>query len=429
MAVGQHLILGGDNIDLALSKLAEQKLSGQAPLPPRDWDALRQACRVAKETLLGEQPPESYTVNLPGSGSRLVGGSRRVAITRAEVERSVLDGFFPKTGLRDRPAGQQSGFQEYGLPFATDAGITRHLAAFLWDHRHAGRTDSELSELSDVAAARPDWILFNGGVMTSAQLRKRLVQVVTDWFAGQDQIPSEWQPGVLEGESLDKAVAIGAAYFGQVRRGEGVAIEAKLACSYYLQTASEPPRAVCIVPGEASPGDQFQLSELPFELEIGQPVQFPLAYSTTRLADRPGEFVELNSEHFCELPPIRTVLELSRTRQRQTIPVVLETELTQIGTLQMYCHATESEHRWKLEFDVRGSTQTDRENSESTAMQAGTLDEQTEQAAIDVLAEVFGEDGQLKPAEADATLGGSTADPPRRVATKSTEGNLERDWC
>ncbi len=399
VAVGQHLILGGDNIDLALSKLAEQKLSPQSPLPPRDWDALRQACRVAKETLLGEQPPAAYTVNLPGSGSRLVGGSRRVEIGRDEVEHSVLDGFFPKTRLFDRPAGQQSGFQEYGLPFATDAGITRHLAAFLWDHRHVGRTDAELSELSDVLAAKPDWILFNGGVMTSSQLRTRLVEVVASWFAGQDQCSSEWSPGVLEGESLDKAVAIGAAYFGQVRRGEGVAIEAKLACSYYLQTQGEPPRAVCIVPGAASPGDQFELSEVSFELELGQPVQFPLLYSTTRLADRPGEFVELNPENFCTLPPIRTVLEMSRTRQRQAIPVVIETELTQIGTLQMYCHATGSEHRWKLEFDVRGSTQTDLESSESFATQAGTLDEAAERTAWEVLEQVFVAEGRLQPSK------------------------------
>ncbi|MCA9133509.1 MAG: molecular chaperone DnaK, partial [Planctomycetales bacterium] len=361
-------------------------------------DALQQACRVAKETLLGPQAPEAYTIHLPGSGSRLIGGGRQVELTAEEVRSCVLDGFFPHCDLQTRAAAQQAGFQEFGLPFASDAAMTRHLAAFLWDHRHAGRDDQEIAALGDRPAARPDWLLFNGGVMTSPRLCDRVVQVVGKWFAGQDGCDEQWQPRVLAGERLDLAVAVGAAYFGQVRRGAGVEIEAKLACSYYLQTSCDPPTAICIVPGSASPGEKFSLSELKLELAVGQPVQFPIVYSSTRLSDRVGQRVVIDEEHFSHLPPIRTVIEVARTRRQQSLPVYVEVELSQIGTLQIYCHACDSEHRWKLEFDVRGSTQTDHVGGEAVGNQAGILDDRSEQAARQVLLEVFSAEGKTKPA-------------------------------
>lgn len=397
VAVGQHLILGGDNIDLALAKFAEQKLTAGQTLPPRSWDALRQACRVAKEQLLSDEPPATFTIHLPGSGSRLVGGGKQVQITKQEVQACVLDGFFPACNLRDRPEPQQIGFQEFGLPYASDAAITRHLASFIWEHRRDGRSDEELEQLGDLAAAKPDWILFNGGVMASHQLRARIVDGVAGWFAGSDGMDAAWRPQVLEAESFATAVAKGAAYFGQVRRGSGVHIEAKLACSYYLQTSVDPAQAICIVPGSASPGDRFALDQRPFELTIGQPVQFPIAYSTTRLSDQVGEVVELDTEHFSTLPPIRTVLEVSGRRRRDSLPVFLEIELSQIGTMQMYCHAVEGDNRWRLEFDVRGSVQTDHSQGELLANRAGILDVQTESVARAVIAEAFGESGTLKP--------------------------------
>ncbi len=407
VAVGQHLVLGGDNIDLALAKLCEQKLTGGKSLPPRSWDALRQACRVAKETLLGPSAPEAYTVHLPGSGSRLIGGGKQVAITAEEIGQCVLDGFFPHCSLHDRPQGEPAGFQEFGLPFASDAAITRHLAAFLWEHRRDGRSEEEMAAVGDTRAAMPDWILFNGGVMASSQLCDRVVTAVSHWFAGQDDVSEDWRPGVLDGERLELAVAMGAAYFGQVRRGEGVKIEAKLACSYYLQTSSDPPQAVCIVPGSASPGEQFSLRGLPMDLAIGTPVQFPIVYSSTRLAQQVGDHVELDDEHFAALPPIRTVLELSGRRRRETLPVFIEVELSQIGTLQMYCHSSTTDHRWKLEFDVRGSTQTDYQGSELSANHSGILDDRIERLARSALADVFSARGTLKPSKLMHTLADS----------------------
>lgn len=399
VAVGQHLILGGDNVDLALAKLAEAKISPGAALPPRTWDALRQACRVAKETLLARDAPDSFTMHLPGSGSQLIGGGRQVALTASEIDACVLEGFFPLGELADRPESQQTGFQEFGLPFASDPAITKHLSAFLWNHRHAGRDERETDKLSDLSAARPDWILFNGGVMTSRLLRERVVSAIARWFAGQEAVPSDWKPGVLVGEGMDKAVAVGAAYFGQVRRGEGVAIEAKLACSYYLQTALDPPQAVCMVPGSASPGDRFQLADMELELAIGRPVQFPLAYSSTRLSDDVGQTVELAEDHFTMLPPLRTVLEMSRSRTENTLPVQVEAELSEIGTLQVFCQSRESDHRWKLEFDVRPSTETEREPGSAPTTDSGLLEERVEQDARATLEQVFMPGGTVKPAK------------------------------
>lgn len=399
VAVGQHLILGGDNIDLALARLAETKLTGGGSLPIRAWDALRQACRVAKETLLGQAPPPSATMHLPGSGSKLIAAGRQVEITQAEVRSCVLDGFFPNCELHERPAVEQVGIQEFGLPFAKDPAITKHLATFLWEHRWAGRDDLEREQLHDFIAARPDWILFNGGVMSSPQLRERIVEVIGNWFAGHADSPGDWQPGVLRGERLDLAVARGAAYFGQVRRGTGVEIEANLARSFYLQTSQSPPQAVCIVPGSASAGDRFALRERPMELAVGQPVQFPIIYSSTRLADRLGETVAMDAEHFASLPPIRTVIETRRGCGQAAIPVYVEVELSQIGTLHMYCHACDSDQRWKLEFDVRGSTQTDHTSRELSQRPTEILDEQSAQVARQVLERTFSESGDLPPAK------------------------------
>ncbi len=404
VAVGQHLILGGDNLDLALAKFAESKIAGGKQLAPRVWDALRQACRVTKETLLGNAAPGHYTIHLPGTGARLVGGGSQVEITADEVQNVILDGFFPACQLTDRPLTQQTGFQEFGLPFAKDPAITKHLAAFLWDHRCDGRADAELQTLTDFEQAKPDWILFNGGVLESSQIKQRIVDAIARWFAGNASIPTDWRVGVLDGDRLDVAVSRGAAYFGQVRRGDGVRIEAKLARSYYVTVSQSPPRAVCVIPGSASPGDKFRLEAMPFELSVGQPVQFPISYSSTRLADRVGECYDLDAQNFSELPPIRTVLELPGKRRQERLPVVLEAELSQIGTLQLWCVATESKQRWKLEFDIRATTETDRLASESSAAQSGIVDESVQATARGAIEECFGENGILKPSQLMQTL-------------------------
>ncbi len=342
--------------------------------------------------------------HLPGSGSRLVGGGKSVQVTASEIESVILDGFFPRCGLSERPAAEQTGFREFGLPFAHDAGITRHLATFLWDHRWDGRTDEEGKALTDLQAARPDWILFNGGVLESDLIKDRLLSTIAEWFAGSESISKTWRPRVLAGDRLDVAVARGAAYFGQVRRGSGVAIEAKLARSYYVVVSLDPMRAVCVVPGAAGPGDRYELADMPFELAVGVPVQFPIVYSSTRLADRVGTVYDVDEQNFTHLPPIRTVLEIPGRKRQDRLPVVLESELTQIGTMQLWCATTDHASRWKLEFDVRSTTETDREAQEALAAQGGIVETSTQALARSVIEECFAELGMLKPSKLMQTL-------------------------
>lgn len=397
VAVGQHLILGGDNLDLALARACEQKLGVSKPLPPRDWDSLRLHCRVAKETLLGPQPPQEYILTLSGAGSKLISQTRSLTLDHAMVREVLLDGFFPIVKLRDRAQQNAVGFQEFGLPYAQDAAITRHMASFLWDHRFAGREEGDRERMTDERAARPDFILFNGGVLEAEQIRSRILEQLEHWFQEEGQAP--WKIQVLEGTRLDLAVAQGAAYFGMVRRGEGVRIDASLARSYYLQIQEDPPRLVCLVPGDTQTGDTIRLDQHPFELMLGQPVQFPLWVSSTRLTDPSGTILEVEDEQFKPMPPIKTVLESARGRKMEPIPVVMEAELTEIGTLLLACAAQDGSQRWKLDFDVRSTVETDRQAHLGMAEQAGIVSDTTLSEATALLEKTFGDQPTLEPRE------------------------------
>ena len=393
VAVGDHLILGGDNLDMALAHHIEGKLTDAGELTPRQWDVLVRSCRRVKETLLGEDAPEQATVNLPGSGAKLIGGGLQAQVTREEVEQLLVDGFLPRSSISDLPVAGQSGFREFGLPFASDPAMTRHLAAFLNAHGEVANSVSDKS----AAAARPDVVLFNGGFFASSLLRSRLLEVLSSWFA--DASKKDWQPIVLDNDRLDLAVARGATYYGMVRRGEGIRIAANLARSYYVEVDSdvEDIQAVCLVPGHAEPGQDIHLDQLKLDLTISQPVEFSLFVSSTRLTDQPGEIVTINREQMKPLPPIRTVLRTDRRNQTGSIPVTLNAHLSEIGTIDLWCQAEEADHRWRLQFDVRSATQTDRVAHESTAEVEGFVAESTWQACQSVIAGVFGGDGNEKP--------------------------------
>ena len=390
VAVGDHLILGGDNLDLSLAHYVEGKLADGGKLTPKQWDVLIRSCRRVKETLLGDDAPEQATVNLPGSGSKLIGGGLQAQVKREEVERLILDGFLPTTSVSEMPTSGQSGFREFGLPFASDPAITRHLAAFLNAHGETSDTDSKET------AARPDVVLFNGGFFASALLRRRLLDVLSSWFADDG---AAHQPIVLDNDRLDLAVARGAAYYGMVRRGEGVRITANLARSYYVEVDSggDDIQAVCLVPGHAQPGEDIHLDALKLDLTISQPVEFSLYVSSTRLTDQPGDVVTVNLEQMRPLPPIRTVLRTDRKNQTGTIPVTLNAHLSEIGTIELWCQSVETDHRWRLQFDVRSATQTDLSAHESDSEQEGVVDEMTWEACERVIEGVFGEDGTEKP--------------------------------
>lgn len=426
IAVGEHLILGGDNLDLALAHDLERKLLNIAEddphprkLEPRQWGLLVRIAQRAKELLLGPNAPDRYTVTLPGSGSKLIGGALQVEVTRAEIEKLLVDGFLPRCELTNKPTARRSGFQEFGLPFAPDPAVTKYLAQFLVAHRHVGlgedavrasaisprasasmTPESEPQDFDRSDPARPDIVLFNGGFFESPVLRARLLDVLCSWFRAEPQ-QSDWSPLVLENDRLDLAVARGAAYYGMVLRGEGVRIAAGLPRTYYVGVDStehtEQGSALCLLPAGLEPGQSVDLSSRTFDLTLATPVEFPLFVSSTRLNDQPGEIVPIDREQLTSLPPIRTVLRVGKKGESGAVSVQLHARLTEIGTLEMWCSEINGPRSWKLQFDVRSTTQTDVAAHTGAAEQFGFVDSETEARCRQLIADVFGPDGNAAP--------------------------------
>ncbi len=344
VAVGEHLLLGGDNMDLALARAAEARLSPGGRLDTQRFHGLVSQCRAAKERLLAEPGLSEVMLGVPGRGGAVVGGALTTSVTRAEVEALVLDGFFPIVGpdARPRPA-TGLGLREFGLPFAAEPAITRHLAEFLARQRAAAGQE-------DLPLVRPDAILFNGGALEPEALRARLAAVLGAWHAPD----GSWRPAVLEARSLGLAVARGAAYFGLARRGAGVRIGAGAARSYYLGLAGAgPPRALCVVPRGMKEGETVAIAEREFELLTNRAVAFPLYTATDRSGERAGDVVAVEPGTLAPLPPIRTVLRFGKRLEERALPVHVEARLTEIGTLALWLKSRTTEHRWRLEFRLR----------------------------------------------------------------------------
>lgn len=393
IAVGNHLILGGDNLDLALARYLEDKLTGGGKLPATQWDLLVRIAQRVKEELLGPDAPETLTVTLPSQGARLIGGGQQVVVTRDEVHTLLIDGFLPQAKLSDKPMSLQSGFREFGLPYAPDPAITRYLAAFLTAHaaaeRYGNAGDANASEL------RPDVVLFNGGFFAAPVLRQRLIELISNWYRTPQQ--PDWTPYILDNDRLDLAVARGAAYFGMVRRGEGVRIQANLARSYYIGIESDPPAVVCLVPGSAEPGQTVDMPERVFRLLVSEPVEFPLWVSSVRLIDRSGDVVPIDRDQMSPLPPIRTVLRTRSRREAGTIAVRLHARLTEIGTIELWCSAVDQDRSWRLQFDVRSATQTEVAARQTTGEAEGFVDEETWDGCRQCLSDVFSQEGKARP--------------------------------
>ncbi|HMB02510.1 MAG TPA: Hsp70 family protein, partial [Isosphaeraceae bacterium] len=355
VAVGDHLMLGGDNIDLALAHRVEKKLGG-ARLDTEQWSALRYACRTAKEKLLGERPIERFPVTIAGRGSKIIGGSIQSELTRPEVMEVVLDGFFPRAGRDEGPArGTKVGLQEFGLPFVADPAIPKHLSAFLM--RHRGEAIGQGGARPEDRPARPDAILFNGGALTPAAVRDRLVEVVTSWFPD-DPGPTD-APRVLTNASLDLAVAYGAAYYGVVRRGGGIRIGGGTARSFYVGFQAEKADRpwLCVVPRDAQEGDEIAIGDRDFDLLMGQPVSFPLASSSVRPDDRPGDLVPSDPDSILELPPLRSLMRVGRKAKAERVPVRLAARVTEVGTIELWCQSRTDDRRWRLQIQLRGPGQ------------------------------------------------------------------------
>jgi molecular chaperone DnaK (HSP70) len=355
IAVGEHLMLGGDNMDAALSRKAEEKLlAGGRRLSAAQWIQLTAAARLAKENLLaGDQvhPDANYNLSLAAEGSKLLGRTLSTRLTRAETEQVILDGFFPRTKPGDTPqAGTRLALQELGLPYAQDPAVPRHLAAFLRNHATAGF--AALGEpLESPGFPRPDALLLNGGVFNSPRIADRLVQAVSGWWPEAPPIP------LLQHDSLDLAVARGAAYYGLVRRGLGRRIGGGAAHALYVgldKAGATTPMALCVIPRGQEEGETLDLGQRVFQLGLGKPVRFPLFSTAADRLDRSGDVVPVTDE-LQPLPPIHTLLKGGASKARN-VPVHLRATLTEIGTLELWCISNASNERWRLEFELRGTS-------------------------------------------------------------------------
>jgi len=361
IAVGEHLMLGGDNMDLALARRAEQRLVGSdsaAALPSVRFAELIAQCRDAKERMLSPGAPESVRVTVLGSGSRLIASAKSSELTRAEVNEVVLDGFFPAIDVTQRPARRRGGIVELGLPFAADAGITRHIAQFLASHAAVARIALGERAPAGDAVPVPDAILLNGGVFHGGPLAARLFDVLASWRGGE-------RLDVLENDAPDLAVARGAVAYGLARRGVGLRIGGGSARSYHVVVsgqAGQARRAVCLLPRGAEEGEELILRERAFTLRVGEPVRFHLVTSTAEAHTyRAGELfdIEIDDPTFADLPPIVAVLEGEGSTGKQEVPVRLAAALTEVGTLELSCIDEASGRRWKLEMGLRGEASAD----------------------------------------------------------------------
>jgi molecular chaperone DnaK (HSP70) len=353
IAVGDHLMLGGDNMDAALARHVEERLlAGGRKLSATQWTQLVQAARAAKESLLGDNAPERHGIAVVAEGSRLLRGTLSAEIQGAEAGRLILEGFFPFCAPAETPRrAARTALQELGLPYAQDPAITRHLAAFLRHHAAAGFTALH-EEPGGKALARPDAILFNGGVFNSPKISQRLIEAISSWWPDAPPIR------LLPHKSLEFAVARGAACYGLARRGLGRRIGGGSAHALYVGLAAEletaAPRAICLIPRGHEEGHPVDLKSRSFELMLGRPVQFPLFSTTSDRIDQPGDVLEIGDE-FRALPPIHTLFKDARSK-KTTVPVHLRATLTELGTLELWCVSNDGDERWRLEFELRGTT-------------------------------------------------------------------------
>jgi molecular chaperone DnaK (HSP70) len=349
-AVGNHLLVGGDNMDLALAHLVAEQLREQGhALDPWQNVALWHSCRAAKEQLLALDGPASTTISVLGRGSRLIGGTISTELDRERTAAFLVDGFFPQCAIDDRPqANAVSGFQDIGLPYEADPAITRHIAAFLVRH-----LDS--SESSDGAA--PTHLLFNGGVFRSSRLRDAVSQTISRWTGANT-------PHVLGGpEDLDHAVALGAAFYGWSKQRGGVRIRGGTARSYYIgiETAGlaipgapRPLRAVCVAPRGMEEGSESEIPGQEIGVVVGRPAKFRFFSSTVRRDDQPGFGLDRwQPDELVESDPIETMLESSAAGDEPFLPVRFQSRITELGMFELYCHSTRGDERWKMEFNVR----------------------------------------------------------------------------
>jgi Hsp70 protein len=372
VAVGDHILLGGDNMDLALVHLLRHKLEREGTVLDRTQQAaLVHACRQAKEVLFGDTSLEAAPIVVAGRGSNLLGGNVRTEITREELTRIIVDGFFPIVAADSRPTTRaRSGLTHLGLPYASDPAVTRHLAAFLTRQagalakvdvaRHGDGRDGRAPRL-----LHPTAVLFNGGVMKADRVRERLVDTLNVWLGADGAGPVR----VLEGADLDLAVARGACAYALARRGKGLRIRGGTARAYYVGIESaapavpgvEPPvSAMCVAPFGMEEGTEAKLPEHELAVVVGEPVSFRFYGSSVRRDDVAGAVLEAwRSDELEELPPMEVTLPAEGRTDGDVVPVRLRSQVTEVGTLLLEAEPLQplkEGERWRVELSVRGDT-------------------------------------------------------------------------
>jgi hypothetical protein len=346
VAVGQHILVGGDNMDLALAHFVAGMFADQGvSLDPWQSVSLWHSCRAAKEAILSPEGPQKHPISVLGRGSKLIGGTVSIEVNRQDLTGLLLEGFFPRCAVTDRPGRRRvSGFQEIGLPFESDTAVTRHVAAFLQGHGEHG-------------AILPTHVLFNGGVFKADVLRTRLMEVLGNWFA-------EAPPDVLAGvHDLDYAVSRGAAYYGWTKRHGGVRIRGGTARAYYvgIETAGlavpgapRPLRALCVVPMGMEEGTEVDVPSSEIGLVVGEPAQFRFFSSPVRSEDQPGDVLpSWTEDELVETDSLEATLPADEVAEEYYVPIRFHSKVTELGMLELWCVSTKSDKRWKLEFSVR----------------------------------------------------------------------------
>lgn len=363
VAVGDHILLGGDNMDLALAHSVGRRLAaGGRKLDAWQFNGLTFACRGAKEQLYADPALPAVPLVIPGRGSSFIGGAIKAGLTREELDGALTDGFFPRVSVADSPqVARRTGLAQMALPYAQDAAVTRHLAAFLSRQARAMAAAHDAPvNVAGRAFIHPTAVLFNGGVFKAAPLKQRVVDVLNGWLAADGGPPAK----TLEGADLDLAVARGAAYFGWVRRGHGLRIRGGTARSYYVGVETpapavpgmEPPvKALCVAPFGMEEGAQADVPPQEFGLVVGEPARFRFFSSSVRRDDRVGAMVDDAAEdlELEELSPIETTLPAAQGNEGQWTPVNLQAAVTEVGTLELRCLERGGVGCWKLELNVR----------------------------------------------------------------------------
>src|SRR5579862_6675138 len=364
-AVGKHLLLGGDNLDLTLAWLAETKIG--KPLSIRQRSALRRQCSAAKERLLCDPDVPQVEITIQGSGASLIGGLLKTSITRAEALELTLEGFLPLSARGEAPKEEKrSLFRELGLPYVTDPAISRHLNVFLESAASAGEI--------------PDAILFNGGFFIPEICRQRVADVLENWYGR--------RPEIFENRDLDLAVARGAAYYSYVRStGAGVLVRGGLPRTYYISAGDK--SAICLVPRGAEEGSTVEVDREDLQLVANRPVSFRLFSSLTRTDDQAGQVVEFaEGEDLHQHAPLQAVIRFGKQGER-LIPVKLGARLTEIGTLETWCDSKISDNRWRLQFELRKTASADPARRPATVMSEEAVAKST-----DLIAQMFSAGGK-----------------------------------